>query len=95
MFNIRCIYKTKIKKTTFKNSQLKEVDFTECDLTGSVFENCDLSNATFDITIMEKVDFRTAYNYSIDLELNQIKMAKFSIQGIPGLLSKYQIEIEN
>jgi len=71
------------------------VDFTECDLTGSIFENCDLTNATFDNTIIEKVDFRTAFNYSINPELNRIKKAKFSIQGISGLLSKYDIDIES
>ena len=70
------------------------MDFTECDLTASIFENCDLNNATFDNTIIEKVDFRTAFNYSINPELNRIKKAKFSIEGISGLLSKYDIDIE-
>jgi uncharacterized protein YjbI with pentapeptide repeats len=93
--NHSSFYKTKIKKTLFKNSQLKEVDFTECDLTGSIFENCDLTNATFDNTIIEKVDFRTAFNYALNPELNRIKMAKFSIQGISGLLNKYDIDIES
>jgi len=92
--NHSSFYKTKIKKTIFKNSLLKEVDFTECDLTASIFENCDLNNATFDNTIIEKVDFRTAFNYSINPELNRIKKAKFSIEGISGLLSKYDIDIE-
>lgn len=88
-------YRTKIKKTIFKDSQLREVDFTECDLTESVFDNCDLSNANFDRTILEKVDFRSAFNYSIDPELNRIKKAEFSVQGISGLLNKYDIKIEN
>jgi len=33
-------------------------------------------------------------NYSIDPELNKIKKARFSTQGIAGLLDKYDIEIE-
>jgi uncharacterized protein YjbI with pentapeptide repeats len=93
--NHSSFFKTKIKKTIFSNTQLKEVDFTECDLTSSVFENCDLSDTTFDQTILEKVDFRTAFNYSIDPDINRIKKAKFSIQGISGLLNKYDIEIES
>jgi uncharacterized protein YjbI with pentapeptide repeats len=74
---------------------LKEVDFSECDLTESIFENCDLNSANFDQTILEKADLRTAYNYSIDPEINRIKKAKFSIQSISGLLIKYDIKIEN
>jgi fluoroquinolone resistance protein len=86
--------RVKLKQTVFKNSQLYEVDFTECDLSSSLFENCDLTGAIFKDTILEKADFRTAYNYSIDPELNRIKKAKFSRSGIAGLLDKYDIEIE-
>ena len=60
----------------------------------TIFENCDLAKATFDNTIIEKADFRTSYNYSIDPEINHIKRAKFSLSGIHGLLDKYGLEIE-
>jgi hypothetical protein len=53
-----------------------------------------MERATFDQTILEKVDFRTSYHYSIDPEVNRIKKAKFSILGVAGLLGKYDIEIE-
>jgi hypothetical protein len=53
-----------------------------------------LTRARFERTVLEKVDFRTSYNYSIDPELNRIKNAKFSIVGIIGLLDKYDIEVE-
>ena len=87
-------YKTKIKKTVFKNSQLQEVDFTDCDLANSSFENCNLGKARFENTILEKVDFRTSYNYSINPEINRIKKAKFSLTQVTGLLDKYDIEID-
>lgn len=87
-------YKAKIKKTNFRNSKLTEVDFSDCDLSASIFDMCDLLNAKFENTILEKADFRTAYHYSIDPELNRIKKAKFSLEGIGGLLDKYDIEIE-
>jgi hypothetical protein len=45
-------------------------------------------------TVLEKVDFRTANNYSLDLDLNRVKKAEFSSAGIIGLLEKYQIIIE-
>ena len=70
------------------------MDFTEANITGLTLENCDLSGAIFDHTTLEKADLRTAFNYSIDPENNRIKMAKFSLQGIAGLLHKYNIDIE-
>jgi len=87
-------YKTKIKKTVFKKSQLHEVDFAECDLSGAVFDDCDLLNARFEYSIMEKADFRSAYNYSIDPERNKIRKARFSLSGAVRLLDKYDIEVE-
>jgi fluoroquinolone resistance protein len=88
-------YKTKLKKTQFINLKLNEVDFTECDLSSSVFDNCDLTGAIFENAIIEKADFRTSFNYSIDPEKNRIKKARFSLSGIAGLLSKYDIEIDH
>lgn len=87
-------YQTKLKKTPFKNCNLGEVDFTECDISNSIFETCDFTKAKFENTILEKADLRTAFNYSIDPEINKIKKAKFSLDGITGLLNKYDIDIE-
>jgi hypothetical protein len=50
--------------------------------------------SVFQQSVIEKVDFRTANNYGIDLELNKVKGAKFSTNGIAGLLHKYKIVIE-
>ena len=94
ILNLSSFYRQKLKKTLFKNCNLHEVDFTEADLSDSIFENCDLSGAKFQSSILEKVDFRTSFNYSIDPEINKIKKAKFSIDGIAGLLDKYDIEIQ-
>lgn len=87
-------YKLKLKNTQFNNCNLQDADFTEANLTNSSFRNCNFSNAIFENTILEKVDFRNSYNYSINLETNPIKNAKFSSGEIKGLLDKYGIEIE-
>jgi uncharacterized protein YjbI with pentapeptide repeats len=92
--NHSSFYQTSIKKTVFKNSKLQEVDFSDCDLTISLFDNCDLAGATFMNTNIEKTDFRTSINYTINPEINRIKKAKFSLQGVIGLLAKYDIEID-
>jgi fluoroquinolone resistance protein len=94
ILNFASFYKMGLKNANFKDCKLQEVDFSECNLSGAVFDNCDLTRAAFEHTNLEKADFRTAFNYSIDLELNRTKKAKFSIPGIVGLLDKYEIEIE-
>lgn len=88
-------YQKKIRKTVFKHCRLHEVDFTGADLTAAVFDLCDLTRANFDNTILEKADFRTAYNYCIDPEANKLKKAQFSLNGVRGLLNKYELEIHD
>jgi len=92
--NLSSFYKRALKKTNFKDCSLKEVDFAETNLINSTFDNCDLLGAIFDNTILLKCDFRTSFNFIIDPEKNQISKAKFSLQGIAGLLTKYNIIIE-
>jgi uncharacterized protein YjbI with pentapeptide repeats len=92
--NIASFYKLKLKGIHFKNCNLKETDFTETDLSNAILDNCDLTGAIFENTNLQKADFRTAFNYSINPEINSIKKAKFSLTGIMGLLNQYQIEIE-
>lgn len=87
-------FKRKLKKTLFKNCNLQETDFTEADLTESVFDNCDLQRAVFQYTMLEKADFSTSFNFSIDPEQNRMKKARFSRMGLGGLLDKYGLVIE-
>jgi fluoroquinolone resistance protein len=84
----------KMKKTIFTDCSLKEVNFEGSDLSLSVFANCNLESAIFMHTTIEKADFSTASNYTLDPEQNKIKGAKFSQYGALGLLAKYGIEIE-
>lgn len=87
-------YGLALKNTVFETCNLQEADFTESDFTGANFANSDLGLATFDRTTLEKADFRTAYNYAIDPELNRIKKAKFSADSLAGLLGKFDIVVE-
>jgi len=81
-------------KTLKEKQTFTKIDFSATDLTASSFLNCDLSRSIFQQTILEKADFRTANNYSLDPESNRIKNAKFSSSWIIGLLDKYKIIIE-
>ena len=87
-------HKLTLKKTVFIHCSMLEVDFEDADLSGLVLENCNLAGTVFINTNLEKTDFTTSYNYSIDPEKNKIKKARFSMNGIAGLLDKYDIAIE-
>lgn len=91
--NFSTFYSMKLKHTRFTQCTLHECDFTATDLTQAVLEECDLAGAVFDRSTLVKADLSTAFNYSIDPELNSIKGAKFSLHGLPGLLGKYGIDI--
>jgi uncharacterized protein YjbI with pentapeptide repeats len=84
----------KMPKTKFNSCSMKEVSFIGTNLVNSTFENCNLDNAIFNDTQLAGVDFASAYNFKIDPEFNPMKKAKFSSQGIVGLLDKYDIKIE-
>lgn len=88
-------YQKKNKKAQFINCSLIETDFTEADLTGALFKECNLNHAFFERTILKTADFSTSYNYTIDPENNLLKKAKFSVHGLPGLLSKYDIVVQS
>ena len=92
--NLSCFYQLKIKNTIFKECILKEVDFTETDLSGSSFSKCNLSGAIFGNTNLEKADFSSSLNFLIDPDHNRIKGAMFTLDGLPGLLNKYQIRVQ-
>ena len=70
------------------------VDFMETDLTQAVFDHCNLRLAVFMNTNLSQADFLTSYDYVIDPEKNKIKKAIFSLEGVKGLLTKYDIRIK-
>ncbi|MBS0627616.1 MAG: pentapeptide repeat-containing protein, partial [Verrucomicrobia bacterium] len=62
---------------------LIEVDFKDTDLLGTIFHNSDLS----------KADFSGSENYEIDVRLNKVKKARFSLPEALGLLRGFDIEV--
>ena len=87
-------FQKKMKKTIFVECSLKEVDFSEVDLSEAVFQTSDLTGTVFENTLLIKADLRTAKNYTIDPEKNNIKKARFAYPGVVGLLNKYDIFID-
>lgn len=83
----------KMAKTKFINSSLRETSFLGTNLKQSSFEKCDLQGAIFNESDLTECNFTTATNYQIDPQFNVLKKARFALQGIPGLLEKYDIKI--
>ena len=93
LLNLATFNELKMPNTVFNNCELEEVDFTNTDLSKAIFTNCNFDKTIFENTNLEKANFKTSYNYSIDPEKNNIKKAKFSLDGLAGLLDKYDIEV--
>lgn len=86
--------KKKNRKAKFVNCSLKGADFSEADLTSSIFEKCDLGTTVFMRSILNSVNFASSCNFNIDPEKNILRKAKFSLDGLPGLLANYGIIVE-
>ena len=86
-------YGLSLKGTPFSQSKLDGVEFVNADLTSAVFDECDLQGSVFEQTCLEKADFRTANNLQLDPAANMMAGAKFSLEGLPGLLAQYNLVI--
>lgn len=86
--------KKNMAKTIFSHSSLKGTSFSQANLSHAQFEQTDLAGAVFEQTNLTGANFTTAFNFSIDPELNRLKKARFSQYGLAGLLNKYGITIE-
>lgn len=92
--SLASFYQLNIKNTSFNSCNLESVDFTETNATAASFMNSNLEKAIFENSNLEKADFTTAKDYTISPEKNKLKAAKFSKNGLIGLLSMYGIKVE-
>jgi len=81
-------------KTQFINSSLKGVDFGEANLKQAQFTDCDLHETIFYHSNLQGADFTSARSYIIDINENMVKKARFSKDGLAGLLLQFGIVIE-
>jgi uncharacterized protein YjbI with pentapeptide repeats len=68
----------------------KEVDLTEANFAGSVFRDTLFHQAN-----LQKADFRSAQNYSIDPRNNNVNKARFAQPDVLGLLAPFGILVED
>lgn len=83
-----------MKYTKFVDCHIHDANFNQCNLESSSFNNCDLKGAIFERTILVKCNFSSSYNYIINPNNNNLKKALFSLSGLPGLLTQYNIIVE-
>ena len=83
----------KMPATKFGASSLKGVNFSGSNAADCSFSGCDIDGSVFDQTRLDGTDFRGARNISIDPERNSLKKARFSPDGLEGLLQKYDLRI--
>lgn len=72
---------------------MKGCDLSEANFEQSILDSCNLEIAQFDQTNLKNADLSTAYNFELDPDKNQLKGAKFSNEGVKGLLKKFGIQI--
>lgn len=84
----------KMPRTPFVQCSLREVDFTNADLTEAVFQESTLDRALFNDTQLGGADFTTASGFVIDPALNPMRKAKFSLEGLPGLLAQCGLVVQ-
>ena len=78
-------------KTRFIDCKISNADFTDANLADANLEKSNLSETVFENTNLMGADFSTATNFSIDPNKNNLRGAKFSPEGLPGLLTAHKI----
>lgn len=67
-----------LQELEMRGCRVEDVDFRECDLSGADLRESDFSKSLFRNTDLSGADFTLAQNYTIDINVNTIKGAKFS-----------------
>lgn len=71
-------YGLSLKEMEMRGCRAEDVDFRESDLSGADLRESDFSKSLFRNTDLSNADFTLAQNYTIDINVNTLKGAKFS-----------------
>jgi uncharacterized protein YjbI with pentapeptide repeats len=82
-----------LKGLKLTDCRLLEVDFREGSFAGADFSYSDFTGSLFNRTTLIAVNFCEATNYSIDINNNSIKGAKFTRIEALSLLDGLEIEL--
>lgn len=82
-----------LREIRIRECNAENVDFRDADLTRADFACTDLTGSLFMKTILNEADFASAKNYTIDVALNSVKKAKFSLPQAMSLLYSLDIDL--
>ncbi len=83
-----------LEDIVIKNCKVTDVDFSSAILKGADLKETDFERAHFNNTDLSTADLRGAVNYSIDMEYNRIKKARFSLPEAVSLLKHIDIILD-
>lgn len=83
-----------LEDATMKDCRAVDVDFSSASLRGADLKGTDFHGARFNGTDLSTADLRGAVNYSIDIEFNTIKKARFSLPEAVALLKNLDIILD-
>jgi len=83
-----------LTKFDFSTSSFHDCLFLECNLTKASFKSAMFKETSFSGCNLSEADFREAHKYSIDLQKNMLKGARFSFPEVVSLLDSLDIIIE-
>lgn len=90
-----CVFQElKLPNSIFEKCFLRDTDFYGSDLRKARFTESDLSSCFFSRCNLEESDFRKATGYSLDLNANKVRKAKFSLPEALELLRHFEIEVD-
>lgn len=84
-----------LRHSKFQQCSLREATFQNCNLSGLNLIECELDRAVWTGNDLTSCDFRSARHYSFHPDRNKIKKARFAYPGLLGLLSNWDIRIDD
>ncbi|WP_345974865.1 pentapeptide repeat-containing protein [Sulfurimonas sp. HSL3-7] len=86
-------YGLTLQSMVIRECKAYDVDFRECDLSGADLRETDLTDTLFRNTNLSGADLTLAENYTIDINVNTIKGARFSRYEALTLLEGLEITL--
>lgn len=84
----------KMPGTRFVGCNLDDADLVDADLTAAVFQDCSLAGTVFQNTRLAEADFTTATGFIIDPDTNPLTGARFTLNGLLGVVAKFGLVVE-
>lgn len=93
VFNHTSFFGVDLQNSTFAKCTFEQSDFSNALCQGVHFFESSFYLARFENTALQRADFTSARDFSIDPNINKVKGTRFSKDNLSGLLDAHPIEI--